>query len=67
MVTSLLKDWQERIIDIDETSTLKIIPLCSASLLPFVVDIFDLLSSRGKKSNAKKSKKMIILLLKYKL
>ena len=52
MVNSLLKDWQGRIKYVDDTSALEIIPRCSPSLLPLVVDkIFDFAVSRGMKLN----------------
>ena len=68
MVNSLLKDWQGRIKYVDNTSALEIIPRCSPSLLPLVVDkIFDFAVSRGMKLNPKKCKEMMISFLQYHL
>ena len=59
MVNSLLKDCQGRIKYVDDTSALEIIPRCSPSLLPIVVnEISDIAVSRGMKLNPKKCKEM---------
>ena len=64
MVNSLLKDWQGRIKYVDDTSALEIIPRCSPSLLPLVVDkIFYFAVSRG----MKKCKEIMISFLQYDL
>jgi hypothetical protein len=68
IVNSLLKDWQGRIKYVDDTSALEIIPRCSPSSLPIVVnEISDFAVSRGMKLNPKKCKEMFASFLKYDL
>ncbi len=65
IINSLLKDWPGRIKFVD-TSALGIVPRCSPSLLPLVVnDISDFANERGMKLNPKNCKQMSINFLKY--
>jgi hypothetical protein len=67
-VISLLKDEQGRIKYVDEDLALKIIPRCSPSLLPTIVnESLDFAVSRGMKLNPKKCKEMIVSFFKYDL
>ena len=52
LVNSLLKDWNARIKFVDDTTALEVIPRCSPSLMPILVDeIAQFASSRGMKLN----------------
>ena len=52
----------------EDTTTLEIIPRCSASFLPIVVDqICDYANDRGMRLNSKRCNDMVITFLKYKL
>jgi hypothetical protein len=51
LVNSLLKDWPGRVKFVDGTTALEIIPRCSPSFLPIVVDqISDYANERGMRS-----------------
>ena len=66
LIIPLLKDWSGRIKFVDDATVLEIIPRCSPSLMPVLVDEISLFaSSRGMKLNSKKCKEMIISFLKY--
>ena len=66
LVNPLLKDWQGRIKFVDDTTAVEIIPRCSPSLLPIVVnEISTFASNRGMELNHKKCKEMVISFLKY--
>ena len=66
-VNSLLKDWPRRVKFVDDTTTIEVIPRCSPSFLPIVVNqISDFANERGMVLNPKKCKEMIIIFLKYK-
>ncbi|CAB4011843.1 RNA-directed DNA polymerase from mobile element jockey, partial [Paramuricea clavata] len=68
LVNSLLKDWPGRVKFVDDTTVLEIIPRCSPSFLPIIVDqISDYANERGMRLNPKKCKDMVITFLKYKL
>ena len=55
LVNQLLKDWQGRIKFVDDTTAVEIIPRCSPSLLPIVVnEISTFASNRGMELNHKK-------------
>ena len=61
-----MKDWQGRIKFVDDTTAVEIIPRCSPSLLPIVVnEISTSASNRGMELNHKKCKEMVISFLKY--
>ena len=66
LINPLLKDWSGRIKYVDDTTVMEIIPRCSPSLLPIVVDeITEFSSARGMELNHKKCKEMLILFLEY--
>ena len=66
LVSPLLSDWQGRVEFVDDATALEIIPRCSPSLMPMVVDkMFDFAQSRGMMLNPKKCKEMIVSFLKY--
>ena len=68
LVNSLLKDRPGRVKFVDDTTALEIIPRCSPSFLPIIVDqISDYANERGMRLNPKKCKDMVITFLKYKL
>ncbi len=68
LVNSLLKDWPGRVKFVDDTTALEIIPRCSPSVLPIVVNqISYYANQRGMKLNPRKCKEMGITFLKYKL
>ena len=68
LVNSLLKDWPGRVKFVDNTTALEIIPRCSPSVLPIVVNqISYYANQRGMKLNPRKCKEMGITFLKYKL
>ena len=68
LVNSLLKDWNARIKFVDDTTALEVVPRCSPSLLPVLVDeIAHFVSSRGMELNCKKCKEMVISFLQYRL
>ena len=68
LINPLLKDWNGRIKFVDDATALEIIPRCSPSLMPILVDEISLFaSSRGMKLNSKKCKEMIISFLKYRI
>ena len=61
LVNSLLSNWQGRIKFVDDTSALEIVPRCSPSLLPVVVDeVNNFATDRGMKLNPKKCREMLI-------
>ena len=67
LVNSLLKDWPGRVKFVDDTTAIEVIPRCSPSFLPIVVNqISDFANERGMVLNPKKCKEMIITFLKYK-
>ena len=67
LVNPLLNDWQGRIKFVDDATALEIIPRCSPSLMPMVVDeIYDFAQRRGMMLNPKKCKEMVVSFLKYK-
>ena len=67
LVNSLLKDWPGRVKFVDDTTAIEVIPCCSPSFLPIVVNqISDFANERGIVVNSKKCKEMILTLLKYK-
>ena len=62
----MLKDLQGRIKFVDDTTAVEIVPRCSPSLLPIVVnEISTFASNRGMELNHKKCKEMFISFLKY--
>ena len=66
LVNPLLKDWQGRIKFVDDTTAVEIIPRCSPSLMPIVVnEISTFAFNRGMELNHKKCKEMVISFLKY--
>ena len=66
LVNSLLQDWNGRIKFVDDTTALEIVPRCSPSLMPILVnEISQFASSRGMKLNSKKCKEMLISFLQY--
>ncbi|CAB4000775.1 RNA-directed DNA polymerase from mobile element jockey [Paramuricea clavata] len=68
LVNSLLQDWNGRIKFVDDATALEIVPRCSPSLLPILVnDVSQYASSRGMKLNSKKCKEMTISFLQYHL
>ena len=68
LVNSLLQDWNGRIKFVDDATALEIVPRCSPSLLPILVnDVSQYASSRGMKLNSKQCKEMIISFLQYHL
>ena len=67
LVNSLLKDWPGRVKFVDDTTAIEVIPRCSPSILPIVVNqISDFANERGIVLNPKECKEMIITFLKYK-
>ena len=65
---SFLKDWSARIKFVDDTTVLEVVPRCSPSLLPILVnEIAHFASSRGMELNCKKCKEMVISFLQYRL
>ena len=67
VVNSLLKDWPGRVKFVDDATVLEVIPRCSPSFLPNIVNqISDFTNERGMVLNPKKCKEMIITFLKYK-
>ncbi len=68
LVNSLLSNWQGRMKFVDDTSALEIVPRCSPSLLPVVVnEVNNFATDRGMKLNPKKCREMLISFLKYSL
>ena len=68
LVNPLLKDWNGRLNFVDDTTALEIVPRCSPSLLPLVVqEISNFSSARGMELNPKKCKEMIINFLQYRI
>ena len=68
LVNSLQQDWNGRIKFVDHTIALEIVPRCSPSLLPILVNyVSQYASSRGMKLNSNKCKEMIISFLQYHL
>ena len=66
LVNSLLKDWPGRVKFVDDTTAIEVIPRCSPSFLPIVVNqISDFANERGMVLNPKKCKEMITTFLKY--
>ena len=67
LVNSLLKDWPGRVKFVDDTTAIEVIPRCSPSFLPIVVNqISDFANERGMVLNPKKCKEIITTFLKYK-
>lgn len=68
VVNPLLKDWPGRLKFVDDTSALEIIPRCSVSVLPLVVEeISKFSSTRGMELNPRKCKEMLINFLQYRI
>ena len=68
LVNPLLKDWNGRLKFVDDTTALEVVPRCSPSLLPLVVqEISNFSSARGMELNPKKCKEMIINFLQYRI
>ncbi len=60
LVNTLLQDWNGRIKFVDDATALEIVPRCSPSLIPILVnDVSQYASSRGMKLNSKKCKMII--------
>ena len=58
-----LKDWPGRVKFVDDTTAIEVIPHCSPSFLPIVVNqISDFANERGMVLNPKKCKEMITFL-----
>ncbi|CAB4019420.1 Hypothetical predicted protein [Paramuricea clavata] len=68
LVNPLLKDWNGRLKFVDDTTAMEVVPRCSPSLLPLVVqEISNFSSARGMELNPKKCKEMIINFLQYRI
>ena len=68
LVNPLLKDWNGRLKFVDDTTALEVVPRCSPSVMPLVVDdISQFSSTRGMELNPQKCKKMIINFLQYRI
>ena len=68
LVNPLLKDWNGRLKFVDDTTALEVVPSCSPSVMPLVVDdISQFSSTRGMELNPPKCKQMIINFLQYRI
>ena len=68
LVNSLLSDWQTKLKFVDDTTAIEIIPRCSPSIMPLIVNsINEFSSTRGMKLNPLKCKEMIVNFLQYRL
>ena len=68
LVNPLLKDWVGRLKFVDDATALEIVPRCSPSVLPLVVDENPKFSSaRGMELNPRKCKEMVINFLQYRI
>ena len=66
MLIPCFKDWPGRVKFVDDTTAIEVIPRCSPSFLPIVVNqISDFANERGMVLNPKKCKEMITTFLKY--
>ena len=68
LVNSLAKNWHLRIKFVDDLSVFEVIPRCSPSLMPFIVnDIVHYANARGMRLNPTKCKEMLFDFLHYRL
>lgn len=68
LVNSLVDDWNFRVKYVDDLSTIEIIPRCSPSVMPYIInDIHHFASMRGMRLNPKKCKEIFINSLQYRL
>ena len=60
LINPLLKDWIGRLKFVDDTTALEIVPRCSRSIMPLIVDeISNFSSSRRMELNPRKCKEML--------
>ena len=68
LVNSLAKNWHLRIKFVDDLSVFEVIPRCSPSLMPFIVnDIVHYANACGMRLNPTKCKEMLLDFLHYRL
>ena len=68
LVNTLAKNWHLRIKFVDDLSIFEVIPRCSPSLMPFIVnDIVHYANARGMRLNPSKCKEMLFDFLHYRL
>ena len=68
LVNSLAKNWHLRVKFVDDLSVFGVIPRCSPSLMPFIVnDIVHYATARGMRLNPTKCKEMLFDFLHYRL